>query len=145
MSAVPERVRRRPRGCETVFVSWREWRIFQLVDSFQDAILRAPVDLKSGEEVRWQASASRLQGARAVGGNLYLTGQRLLFVPNRFEKLLRSAPWSMPPDQVETIDLDEGGNFIPPKLRVATNAGAQRFLVPEPAAAALSLKNLLQR
>lgn len=89
-----------------------------------------------------------MQGLRAVGGNLYLTSQRFLFIPNRFETLLRRKPWSVPLDHIEGISLGlnyGGGAFVPPKLQVTTVAAAERFLVREPAAAALSLKNLLGR
>jgi hypothetical protein len=59
--------------------------------------LRVPEpDFEAGEVVRWEARANRFQGkVWAVGGGLYLTDRRLIFVPNKLEsRVFFARTWS---------------------------------------------------
>jgi hypothetical protein len=49
--------------------------------------LRVPEpDLEEGESIRWEDRANRFKGkVWAVGGGLFLTNRRLIFVPNKIE------------------------------------------------------------
>ena len=44
--------------------------------------------LRQGESVEESVFANRVQGGRAIGGKLFITNDRLLFVPHRIDKLL---------------------------------------------------------
>lgn len=51
--------------------------------------------LAASETITWQRSANRTQSAnRAVGGRLYLTGERLLFEPNHIDALTGGRSWN---------------------------------------------------
>ncbi len=45
--------------------------------------------MEAGETIAWQDWANHWQGIRSVGGRLYLTDLRLIFVPTEIEAMLR--------------------------------------------------------
>jgi len=49
----------------------------------------------------WKCGANRQQGVgRQVGGRLFLSDQRLVFQPNRFDSVLRGKRWAVSRGQV---------------------------------------------
>jgi hypothetical protein len=59
--------------------------------------LRVPEpDLEEDESIRWEDRANRFQAkVYAIGGGLYLTNRRLIFVPNKIEsKIFFGKTWS---------------------------------------------------
>ena len=54
---------------------------------------------RPGEVIRWSAMANHSQGdptkgfPRAVGGKLFLTNQRVLFTPHRFDYIFAGEKW----------------------------------------------------
>jgi hypothetical protein len=54
----------------------------------------------------WQCAANRAQGGiRQVGGRLFLSEQRLLFQPNRFDAATRGDGWAVSRDQVSELSV----------------------------------------
>jgi hypothetical protein len=52
-------------------------------------------EFEPGEHLIWEARANRFQTRiRAIGGRIYLTDRRLVFVPNRFERHVAGRAWS---------------------------------------------------
>lgn len=58
--------------------------------------------LEPGEEIRWKLPIGMTLGATDVGGNLYLTQGRLLFVPNKLN-LRRREPRSISLSEIVSI------------------------------------------
>jgi hypothetical protein len=53
--------------------------------------------LEENETIRWQSSAGRLLGKWITsGGQLIVTNQRVLFLPNRFDRLIGKKRWECP-------------------------------------------------
>jgi hypothetical protein len=92
--------------------------------------LRVPEpDFEEGEAVRWEGRANRFQGKLwAVGGGLYLTDRRLIFVPNKIEsKIFFAKTWS-----ASLGDLDRafvGGGLLRIVGVVNRDGGTSRFVV----------------
>ena len=54
----------------------------------------------------WQCAANRAQGdIRQVGGRLFLSDQRLVFQPNRFDAATHGEPWAVSRDQVAELSV----------------------------------------
>jgi hypothetical protein len=54
----------------------------------------------------WKHAANRAQnGIRQVGGRLFLSEQRLLFQPNRFDAVTRGERWAVSRDQVAEVSV----------------------------------------
>lgn len=51
--------------------------------------------LNSSESLRWKQAANRTQGGRSVGGRLFITNERLVFQPNRFDSVTGGRSWSV--------------------------------------------------
>jgi hypothetical protein len=104
--------------------------------------------LRPGERVLWSAGANRDQGGRAVGGKLYVTAERLLFVANRMDHRMRGLDWEVGRDLVNGYGVANrslargplsGG--IRRRLRVTLADGTEGLFVvrrPDATAAALS-------
>jgi hypothetical protein len=90
--------------------------------------VREPV-FDDGEEVRWEARANRFQHKiRAIGGRLYLTDRRLVFVPNKFEEKVAGKAWS-----ARLADLDRAFVAGPMKtVRVVGSDGQEQRFVLRP-------------
>lgn len=82
---------------------------------------------EEGEEVRWEARANRFQQKiRSIGGRIYLTDRRLVFVPNKFEEKVAGRAWN-----ARLADLDRA--FVMGLLKnvrvVAQDGETQRFVI----------------
>ncbi len=85
--------------------------------------------LEDGETVRWRGRANRFQGkVWAVGGWLFLTDRRLIFVPNKLEsRVFLAKTWS-----AGLGDLDRavvGGGPLRTIAVVGRDGGSMRFVV----------------
>jgi hypothetical protein len=96
--------------------------------------IRGLGELRSGEQVILKRAANRTVGSLAVGGRLFLTTERLVFVPHAFERLLgRSSAWIELPAIAEvgaeprTGGLFDGG--LRSRLRVARDTGEKELFV----------------
>ncbi|MFE7718398.1 hypothetical protein ACFU44_05085 [Nocardia rhizosphaerihabitans] len=90
--------------------------------------------LGASEKVVWQQLANRTQGGRAVGGRLYLTEARLVFVPNRLDALTGGKRWEVPLSRVRALGRQspDGGLFsggLRTRLHVDTDSGTELFVV----------------
>jgi hypothetical protein len=92
--------------------------------------LRVPApDLEEGESIRWEDRANRFKGkVWAVGGGLFLTNRRLIFVPNKLEsKVFFGKTWS-----ADLGDLDRafvGGGLLKTVRVVGRDGGTSRFVI----------------
>jgi hypothetical protein len=92
--------------------------------------LRVPApDLEDGESVRWEDRANRFRGkVWPIGGGLFLTNRRLIFVPNKIEsKVFLGKPWS-----VDLGDLDRafvGGGLLKTVRVVDRDGVMSRFVI----------------
>lgn len=92
----------------------------------------------SGEEtVVASYPANHTQGKRAVGGKLFLTPRRLIFVPNRMDAVLGGKTWDAAVETVLTISRDRPhihimeifSGALRSRLAVSTSSGAREFFV----------------
>ena len=102
-----------------------------------------PPELQTGESILDSWPANRTQSRnRAVGGCLFLTTQRLAFVPNLMDAAFAGRDASMPLHRIMSVGLQprefsfrhlfDGG--LRTRLRVETDSGAHElFVVQEPA------------
>ncbi|MEV6358920.1 hypothetical protein [Nocardia asteroides] len=93
-------------------------------------------ELGASEKVVWQQLANRTQGSRAVGGRLYLTDTRLLFVPNHLDALTGGKRWEVSLTHLRAVGKQDpdGGLFsggLRTRLRLDTDAGTELFVVGE--------------
>ncbi|MEU5404831.1 hypothetical protein [Nocardia asteroides] len=91
-------------------------------------------ELDASEKVIWQQLANRTQGGRAVGGRLYLTGARLLFVPNHLDALTGGKRWEVSLGQVRAVGRQspDGGLFsggLRTRLLIETDTGTELFVI----------------
>jgi hypothetical protein len=92
--------------------------------------LRVPApDLEEGESVRWEDRANRFRSkVWAIGGGLFLTNRRLIFVPNKIEsKIFFSKTWS-----ADLGDLDRafvGGGLLKTVRVIDRDGGTSRFVI----------------
>ncbi|MFD6389806.1 hypothetical protein [Nocardia sp. NPDC060259] len=90
--------------------------------------------LGASENVVWRKLANRTQGSRAVGGCLYLTEIRLLFVPTHVDAITGGKRWETPLAQLRAVGQQspDGGVFsggLRTRLRIDTGAGTELFVV----------------
>lgn len=91
--------------------------------------------LTAPESVTWQHLANRTQSAnRAVGGRLYLTGERLLFEPTHIDALTGGRAWQAPLSAIATISTQAatGGVFsggLRTRLRIDLRDGSTELFV----------------
>jgi hypothetical protein len=90
--------------------------------------------LEQGEELRWQRGANRTQGSRAIGGRLFLTSWRLVFMPNRLDALLGARPWAAPLAAVRGVGVQprDGNAFsggLRSRLRLDFDHGPELFVI----------------
>lgn len=99
-----------------------------------------PAQLAGDETLIWKKLANRTQGARAVGGRLFLTDRRLMFQPNRIDAVLRGRAWSTPLTLIERVGYEDpdgslfsGGLFsggLRTRLRIdLVGGGTELFVV----------------
>jgi hypothetical protein len=92
--------------------------------------LRVPEpDLEEGESIRWEDRANRFKSkVWAVGGGLFLTNRRLIFVPNKIEsKVFFGKTWS-----ADLGDLDRafvGGGMLKTVRVVGRDDVTSRFVI----------------
>jgi hypothetical protein len=92
--------------------------------------LRVPEpDFEEGESVRWEDRANRFRGkVWPIGGGLFLTNRRLIFVPNKIEsKIFFGKTWS-----ADLGDLDRafvGGGLLKTVRVVDRDGGMSRFVI----------------
>jgi hypothetical protein len=92
--------------------------------------LRVPdPDFEDGEAIRWEALANRFQGkVWPIGGGLFLTDRRLIFVPNKLEsRVFLAKTWSARLDDLDRADV--GGGLLRTVGVVDRDGGTSRFLV----------------
>lgn len=110
-------------------------------------------NLFPGERVVWRRNANREQTSlRQVGGRLFLTNHRLLFVANRFDDATGGDPWSCTTTDIAAVAVEPSRPALPffgwtaqrrRRLRVEPRAGdAELFVVNrvEDAASTLRLR-----
>ncbi|HEY0280835.1 MAG TPA: hypothetical protein VGC32_21430 [Solirubrobacterales bacterium] len=92
--------------------------------------LRVPEpELEKGESIRWEDRANLFRGRLwAVGGGLFLSNRRLIFVPNKIEsKVFFGKTWS-----VDLADLDRafvGGGMLKTVRVVGRDGVTSRFVI----------------
>ena len=101
-----------------------------------------------GELVEWAVRANRSQGNRAVGGRLFLTSERLVFVANRFDDTLGGGAWSRSRQDVDDVAVEPRGlhpfsGALRPRLRIVFPDGVELFVVPRVAEVVQRLKAAL--
>lgn len=112
-------------------------------------------DLLSGEKVVWRRNANREQTPlRQVGGRLFLTNHRLLFVPNRFDDATGGDPWSCTTTDIAAVAVEPSRSTLPffgwtaqlrRRLRVEPRAGdAELFVVNRVENAASTLRAAME-
>ena len=105
-------------------------------------------DLQVGERVEWATRANRSQGNRAVGGRLFLTNERLVFAPHRFDDVLGGESWSRRRQDVEDVAVEPSGvhpfsGALRPRLRIVFLDAVELFVVPRVADVVQRLKAAL--
>lgn len=67
-----------------------------------------------GENVIWRRYANREQSAlRQVGGRLFLTSQRIVFVPNRFDDATHGEAWSTALTAIASVTVEPSRRALP--------------------------------
>lgn len=92
--------------------------------------------LDRGERVGATIFANHTQGARAVGGRLFVTDRNLRFVANRFDRITRGQDIAIPRGAVESIEVADrsmrSGPFsggLRRRIHVVTSDGGELFVV----------------
>ena len=101
-------------------------------------------ELHGRELVEWAVRANRSQGNRAVGGRLFLTSERLVFVPNRLDDVLGGESWSRSRQDVDDVAVEPRGlnplsGALRRRLRIVFPDGVEFFVVPRVAELVQSL------
>lgn len=91
-------------------------------------------DARPGERMLWSARANRTQGARAVGGVLFLTSERLLFAPHLLDAALGGKPCAIELASVVAVDKHRKGanplgGGMRDRLRVTSADGSEEMFV----------------
>ncbi len=86
-----------------------------------------------GERMLESIRANRTQGGRAVGGHLYLTDQRLVFLPHRVDAATGGQTFEVSLSEVSMTDVaPRGSNLFDGsmrgRLRVTTADGTEHFV-----------------
>lgn len=93
--------------------------------------------LPANEKIVAAYPANHTQGKRAVGGKLFLTSRRLLFVPNRFEQETGGNIWEIPIQDIQSVGRDTPNFSIMhifsgawrSRLSISTGLGQGEFFV----------------
>ena len=80
-----------------------------------------------GEQLLKQGPANHFRGWEGVGGWLYLTNKRLLFLSHSVN--IQNHALSMPLTEIEEIQTCSTAWIIPNGLRIVTAQGVERFVV----------------
>jgi hypothetical protein len=59
--------------------------------------------LESGERILFKPGANRSQGNRAIGGHLFVTNQRVIFVPNVVDRLTGAKQWACTLSEIDGV------------------------------------------
>lgn len=79
-----------------------------------------------GEEVLWRRGANRQQGPRrVVGGRIFLTNQRVIFMANRVDHATGGDDWSRPLTDIVNVSVEPRRYGIP---LVTANVGLRQRL-----------------
>lgn len=79
-----------------------------------------------GEEIVWRCAANRQQGPRrVVGGRIFLTNRRVIFMANRVDHATGGRDWSRPLTDVVTVSVESRHYGIP---LVTPNVGLRQRL-----------------
>lgn len=74
------------------------------------SILFPKPNLSTSENILFSVMANRTQSAqRAVGGKLFVTNKRILFIPHRFDSLFGGKELSLNISEIDTIEKEEAG------------------------------------
>lgn len=99
----------------------------------------AQCDLLPDEKEVWSRLANRTQGRwRAVGGKLFLTNKRVIFLPYFFDAMLSGDQWLVERSNVAKVDTvqPDGGMFsggLRERVRVSLKDGSESlFVVTDP-------------
>ncbi len=96
--------------------------------------LAAP-KLAANETIQWQSSASRsITRWLTAGGRLFVTNERVLFQPNRFDKLTGKKSWECPLASVTGLEVIDRDSAVAPgglrtRLGLQTSDGTEKFVV----------------
>jgi GRAM domain len=91
--------------------------------------------MAAGETLLASFRVNRTQGNRTVGGHLYLTNRRLLFLPHWMDASTGGQEWGVALADVASADVAPRGHglfdgSIRARLRVTTTRGVEHFVVP---------------
>jgi hypothetical protein len=92
--------------------------------------LRVPEpDFEEGEAPRWEDRANRFRGkVWPIGGGLFLTNRRLIFVPNKIEsKIFFGKTWSADLDDLDRAFV--GGGLLKTVRVVGRDGATSRFVI----------------
>jgi hypothetical protein len=92
------------------------------------------ISMLPGETLLESIRANRTQGGRAVGGHLYLTDRRLVFLPHRIDAATGGDQWEVSLSAVSLADVaPRGSNFFDGsmrrRLRLTTADSTENFVV----------------
>lgn len=62
--------------------------------------------LNPGEKILQSFPVNHTQGKRAVGGKLFVSNSRLIFVPNRIDAFFKGKTWSLDIQDIENISTE---------------------------------------
>jgi hypothetical protein len=80
----------------------------------------AEPNLAPGEEVAWRRNANREQSAlRQVGGRLFLTDRRIIFMPNRFDDAHGGRSWTCALSAIARVAVEPSRRNFPLFANVA--------------------------
>jgi len=108
------------------------------------------LNLRPGESVLWEAWANHVRRGIAVGGNLVVTDQRLLFQPNRLDRATGRKLWECPRAAIIGMDrlprrpLALLGGGLRQRLAIDTTDGPEIFVVNNPDRQTTELRGLLE-
>lgn len=92
------------------------------------------IEPRPGEVVQWRSWANRTQhSARAVGGRLYFTDQRLVFCPHAFDAALAGEFWWAPFDEITAVGKEKWsfreiyGGSLRTRLKLTLTDGSEEL------------------
>lgn len=87
--------------------------------------------LQPEETILFETDANHFKGIEAVGGRLYLTNQRLVFVSHRLN--VQNHTWSIIPATIQKIERYRPMWLSNKGIRITTADAVEKFVVDQPA------------
>ena len=111
------------------------------------------VQLFDGEKIIFSCPSNHTQGKRAVGGKLFVTNQRIAFIPNRLDANMGGMALEVPVSEITSIGTDKPHFTITEifsgawRTRLAIHSSdraPQYFVVNDPAVIASKIKTAVE-